>query len=245
LVDETRVHRALGDGSRVRVLAALRAAAEPLDATRLAEHVGLHANTVRSHLRILQEARLVSSRPEERDRPGRPRLVYAATAEGLYHEERAGYRLLAEVLASHLADSGPDSTDRAEQAGRAWGRELVDRRGQLASSTAEEDIAAVVGLLGEVGFAPSVESGERGHTLLMQHCPFGEAADAYGKVVCSVHLGLIQGALATLGAHLEADELRPFVRPGVCAAHLETVPRGGTHGSPTDPLLSGSRVSRG
>jgi predicted ArsR family transcriptional regulator len=223
LIEETRVHRALGDRSRVRVLEALRTAAEPLDASRLAEQVGLHANTVRSHLRILEEARLVSSQPEERDRPGRPRLVYSATREGIAREELAGYRLLAEVLASYLAGSGQGANDRAEQAGRAWGRDLVDRRPQHSPSTAEDDIAAVVGLLGEIGFAPSVESAEHGHTLLMQHCPFGEMPDSYRTVICSIHLGLIKGALAELGAHVEADDLLPFVRPGICAAHLETV----------------------
>jgi predicted ArsR family transcriptional regulator len=225
-VEETRVHRALGDRSRVRVLDALRSASGPLDATQLAQQVGLHANTVRSHLHILEEARLVSSHPEERTRPGRPRLVYAATPEGVSHEERAGYRLLAEILASYLAGSGQDSAEKAEQAGRAWGRYLVDRRPPFATSSAEEDIATIVRLLSDVGFAPALESAERGHTLLMQHCPFGEVAGSYRKVVCSVHLGLIQGALAELGAHVEADELQPFVRPGICTAHLEEVATG-------------------
>jgi predicted ArsR family transcriptional regulator len=221
VVDETRVHRALGDPSRVRVLEALRAAPRPLDATELAERVGLHANTVRSHLRILAEAQLVSSRPEERTRPGRPRLVYAATAEGIAHEERAGYRLLAEILASYLAGAGTEASDQAEAAGRAWGRYLVDDKARgRAGSGADDDVATVVGLLEEFGFAPEVLTDERGHTVLMQHCPFGEVADDYRKVVCSVHLGLMQGALAELGAHVEADGLEPFVRPGVCAAHI-------------------------
>jgi predicted ArsR family transcriptional regulator len=239
VIDETRVHRALGDPSRVRVLEVLRAAPRALDATELAERVGLHANTVRSHLRILAQAQLVSGRPEERTRPGRPRLVYAATAEGVAHEERAGYRLLAEILASYLAGAGAESSEQAEAAGRAWGRYLVDGKAQrtavpavadrrartgsartVARSEADEDVATVVGLLDEFGFAPEVVTDDRGHTVLMQHCPFGEVADDYRKVVCSVHLGLMQGALAELGAHVEADGLEPFVRPGVCAAHL-------------------------
>jgi hypothetical protein len=33
----------------------------------------------------------------------------------------------------------------------------------------------------------------------------------------------MQGALDQLGAHVEAGQLEPFVRPGVCAAHLERV----------------------
>ena len=220
---ETRIHRALSDPSRVRVLEALRAAPAPLDASQLAQEVGLHPNTVRSHLRVLAEAGLVVARPEERHRRGRPRLVYDATAEAPQVGESAGYRLLAEILASHLAGSGRDSAEQAEAAGRSWGRYLVDRNPPHASSSAEQDIAAVIGLLDEFGFDPSLEPDTDGHTLLMQHCPFGEVADSYRKIVCSVHLGLMQGALSELGAHVEADRLTPFVRPGVCAAHLEEV----------------------
>ena len=224
-IEETRVHRALGDPSRVRILELLRGPSAPLDATQLAEAVGLHANTVRSHLRVLEEAGLVSARPEERHRPGRPRLVYSATPEGISHEERAGYRLLAEILASHLASTAQDSASQAENAGQAWGRYLVGRRPPFSEGSAEEDAQAVVDILKQFGFDPEIEPDEQGITLLMQHCPFGEVADHYRKVVCSVHLGLMQGALAELGAHLEADRLEPFVQPGVCAAHLERVPQ--------------------
>jgi predicted ArsR family transcriptional regulator len=220
IVDETRVHRALGAPSRVPVQDLQRAAAAPLEAPELARRVGLHANTVRSHLRILAEARLVAARPEERTRPGRPRVVYAATPEGVSHEERAGYRLLAEILASYLAGSAKDSAEQAEAAGQAWGRYLVDRRPPFSSGSPADDIAAVMHLLEEFGFDPKLQPDESGHTVLMQHCPFGEVADHYRKIVCSVHLGLMQGALAELGAHVEASELEPFVRPGVCAAHL-------------------------
>jgi predicted ArsR family transcriptional regulator len=222
-LDETRLHRALGDRSRVRILELVRGADHAVDAAWLAEHVGLHPNTVRSHLHILEEAQLLTSRPEERTSPGRPRLVYTATPEGISREERAGYRLLAEILASYLANSAKDSSEQAEEAGRAWGRYLVERRPRDASGSTEEDVAAVVGLLDRFGFEPSVESDASGHTVLMQHCPFGEVADHYRKIVCSVHLGLMQGALVELGAHVEADRLDPLVRPGVCSAHLGAV----------------------
>jgi predicted ArsR family transcriptional regulator len=220
---ESRIHRALSDPSRVRVLDALRSSGDPRDATQLASAVGLHPNTVRTHLRVLAEAGLVSVTPEERHRPGRPRLVYAPVPNSTGVVESAGYRLLAEILASHLAGSGQNSGEEAERAGRAWGRYLVDRRPPFASSSAEEDIQAVVQLLAEFGFDPSIEPGDDGRTVLVQHCPFGEVADSYRKIVCSVHLGLMRGALDELGAHVEADSLEPFVRPGVCAARLQDV----------------------
>jgi predicted ArsR family transcriptional regulator len=218
--DDTKLHRALGDPSRARVVEVLRASAEPLDAVELADRVGLHPNTMRSHLRVLAEAGLVTVRPEQRARPGRPRLVYQALPEEGAAVERDGYRLLSEILASYLAASGQDSTERAEEAGRSWGRYLVDRRLPQAVS-GEDDIDSIIRVLEEVGFEPRLEPAEHGHTVLMQHCPFGEVADSYGRVVCSVHLGLMQGALVELGARLAADDLKPFVKPGVCAAHLD------------------------
>ena len=216
----TKVHRALGDPSRVRILAALRSARGPLDASQLSEQVGLHPNTVRSHLHVLAEAELASARPEERHQRGRPRVVYTATAEGATAEQSAGYRLLAEILASHLAASDPGALERAGQAGRAWGRHAVGERARFETTPEQDPVTSVVGLLEELGFAPRVEPAEQGANVRMEHCPFGDMADAYRRVVCTVHLGMMQGALAGLGASFEADSLEPFAEPGVCVAHL-------------------------
>jgi predicted ArsR family transcriptional regulator len=218
-----RVHRALGDPSRVRLLSALRSSEGPLDATQLADRVGLHPNTVRSHLRLLEEAGLARSEPEERHTRGRPRIVYSATPDGSAAEDPTGYRMLAEIFASYLAAQGEDSAARAGQAGQRWGRLLVDRLPPFQPRSASDEVQTVVKLLSEFGFEPTVKRDPRGHTVLMQHCPFGTMTDEYRQVVCAVHLGLIQGALDELGAHVEADDLQPFVQPGVCAAHLETV----------------------
>lgn len=217
---DASLHRALADPSRARILETLRATEAPQDASQLARVVGLHVNTVRSHLRVLAKAGLVSVHPEERNTRGRPRLVYEPAAQPETSGAQAGYQLLAEILASELASSGDDSADRAQQAGEAWGRFLVSRRPPHVPSSAAEDIDTVLDLLDGAGFDPTLEPDATGHTVLMQHCPFGEVADHYRKIVCAVHLGLIQGALDELGAHARADRLVPFVRPGVCAAHL-------------------------
>src|SRR3989337_955761 len=68
------LHRALSDPSRLRILEVLEEAEAPLDARELGARVGLHFNTVRSHLRVLAEAGLVPSARERGPRPGRPRL---------------------------------------------------------------------------------------------------------------------------------------------------------------------------
>jgi predicted ArsR family transcriptional regulator len=76
--DQTLLHKALGDRSRVRILRTLRAADHDLDVLELAATVQLHANTVRSHLAVLEEAGLVSHALERRPRRGRPRALYTS-----------------------------------------------------------------------------------------------------------------------------------------------------------------------
>ena len=128
---ESRIHRALSDPSRVRVLDALRSSRRAL-ATRHSspQAVGLHPNTVRTHLRVLAEAGLVSVAPEERHRRGRPRLVYAPTPSSTEVVESAGYRLLAEILASHLAGSRSRTRVRRPSAPAERGADISSTEGR-------------------------------------------------------------------------------------------------------------------
>ena len=203
----------------MRILEALRAG-EPLDAHELAERVQLHPNTVRAHLHVLVEAGLARARREERTKPGRPRIVYEAAPEPERPTPAEPYRLLAKILAGCLDASGDDPVVRAEEAGRAWGRYLVGRPAPFTSVSSENALGELVRLLDEYGFEPSLESSEQERLLWMHACPFREVAASHQTVVCGVHLGLIQGALAELGGRVEADRIEPFVEPGLCLAHL-------------------------
>jgi len=219
----TEFHRALSDPSRVRILEALQEAEAPLDARELGTRVGLHWNTVRSHLRVLTEAGLVSARREERTRPGRPRVLYEAAAEPLDTRALASHRVLAQVLASHLAGSERDPSARAEEAGRAWGAHLVRKPPPFASISKEETIDEVVQLHEQIGFSPELRRAKSGQEIVLKRCPFQELATTYPAIICSVHLGLMRGALAELGTGVEADGLEPFAEPGACIAHLTGV----------------------
>jgi predicted ArsR family transcriptional regulator len=214
------LHRALSDPSRVQILEVVQEAEAPLDARELATRVGLHVNTVRSHLRVLADAGLVSARREERTRPGRPRVLYEATAEPLEAPAFASYRLLAQILASSFAGSEPDPSARAEEAGRAWGAHLVRKPPPYTSSSKEETIHQVVRLHEEYGFRPELRRAKSGQELVLKRCPFQEVATTYQAVICPLHLGLIRGALAELGTAVEADWLEPFAEPSACVGHL-------------------------
>ncbi|MBX6385996.1 MAG: helix-turn-helix domain-containing protein [Microbispora sp.] len=300
---DPRAHRVLADVSRVAVLETLRRAGRPLSIPDIAAEVGLHPNTVRAHLALLVEHGYAVGRTEERERPGRPRLLYTAAALPGVEEpgdgERRNYRLLAEVLITYLSGAdGPGGGAAALAAGRAYGHRIVHgdaphalsgpgsidlsghRAGRDEPSTtpaensdgsgpgpshtigsgrgkaadagcaglsmvgaehgdgpgpvadagqggasgavpqAGADVAVerVVALLDEAGFAPRLAPD--GSHIDLHRCPFHELAEANPEVVCGVHLGLMQGALADLGAPITATSLRPFVRPGVCVATL-------------------------
>lgn len=76
----------------------------------------------------------------------------------------------------------------------------------------------VVDLLDRLGFAPRAD--DDAASVALTRCPLLEAAYRNPEVVCSVHLGLAQGALERLGAPVEGTSLLPFAEPGACRLHL-------------------------
>jgi predicted ArsR family transcriptional regulator len=214
---ETRTHRVLADDSRVRILSILREAGRPMDTRELGKAVGLHATTVRAHLELLFDAGFVTSAPEARSTPGRPRMLYQATEVPGQPPESGGYRLLAEILASHLAGTSEDAAARAVEAGEAWGGYLVERPAPYLSTPAPRALDEVIALFDRLGFDPESEDGR---SVRLRRCPFLDVARNHQQVVCSVHLGLLRGALAALRTPLLADRIEPFAEPGLCLAHL-------------------------
>lgn len=207
----TLQHRALADPSRVRLLERLRALERPRSADELAAASGLHPNTVRAHLLVLEEAELVVSTPERRGRPGRPRRLFAAVPE----EAEQEHALLAAALASSL-EPLPDGADIAASAGRSWGRVLVERLEPGREPDEEVCVERIASLLRRRGFAPETAPNE----LVMHRCPFRELAKRYPRVVCSLHAGLIDGALEELGAPVALEGLEAWVTPSTCVARF-------------------------
>ena len=215
-------HQVLASISRMAVLELLRSRAQPLGVVEVAQHVGLHQNTVRSHLDLLVESGYAVRRSEAPRGPGRPRVVYEATAAP---EGERNYRLLAEVLAQHLIVTSERPGEAAMNAGRSWAAATGHRQhdgdgdGTAAPPVSEEAaIAAVLRLLGDSGFAP--ELSPDGTAINLHRCPFRELAESHPDVVCGAHLGIIQGALADLGGVVSATRLLPFVTPGLCVTTL-------------------------
>jgi predicted ArsR family transcriptional regulator len=216
-------HRLLAVETRRAVLEALRRSGDEVDAAQLAAEVGRHVSTVRQHLELLARSGVVSRRVEQRTVRGRPRVLYAATTR---REPDDGDGMMAMMLASQLAQ-GDDPAGQAELAGRRWGQALVQRdegRTGGGSTSRAADVRSttqrIVDLFDEVGFAPQARAERHGTVIDLNRCPFLHVAQAHPEVACSLHLGLLRGALESLGSPVRADRLEPFVTPTLCRAHL-------------------------
>lgn len=213
-------------GRRQEVVELFRAAGRPLSAREVATGTGLHVNTARFHLDALVRQEVLRREDGLVTGPGRPAGRYVLVP-GMDRGGTRNYRLLAEMLLSHLA-TGPDPDDAALTAGAAWGRYLVRPPAPGQRLSAQESLARLTGLLTEIGFDPRLVSGPDDATRVeLRHCPFLELAESRRDLVCTLHLGVMQGALEQLGTPLRAESLTPFAEPSACVARL--APRAGPH----------------
>jgi predicted ArsR family transcriptional regulator len=203
---------------RAEVLGLLQAADEPLSAAAAAAASGLHLNTARFHLEALVGEGLAERVAESRDVPGRPRILY--TARGPIPSPRS-FGLLAEMLTGVVA-SLDDSGRSAVEAGKSWGRHLIERAAPSERVDAQDATDRLMRVLDAIGFKPETRVTSKGTEIRLHHCPFREVAEKHTDVVCGLHLGLMQGALGELRAPLEATSLEPFVTPQLCLAQLRT-----------------------
>ena len=180
----------------------------------IADELGVHPNTVRFHLDGLVGDGQVERVEPGRRVPGRPPLMFRAVPQ----MDRGGvrrYRMLAEIMAAGLAaERNPRS--KALDVGRAWGKRLNPPAGAGAGADAAVD--GLVDVLDELGFAPERRRSDR--AIALRHCPFLELAEIHAGVVCSIHLGLMQGALQSWAAPIGVDRLEAFAEPDLCLAHL-------------------------
>lgn len=215
--------RALADPTRRHLLRFLDRADEPQDVRALAAEIGLHPNTVRDHLDLMHRAELVTRVTERRDTPGRPKVLFEAAARGTRSPGAEGYRFLAEVLAGYMHAHLDNPAAAAEEAGRAWGRYMVEKPEPFDLPDSSEVLEQIVTALAEMGFAPEEEKGDGRFVIRLHDCPFRDVARNRTDIVCSVHLGMLRGMTEELGESMAVDDLAPFVAPSVCVASLSAL----------------------
>ena len=194
--------KALGDDTRYALYLELLRAARPLTTAEVAEAVRLHPNTVRPHLERMREVGLVCVDVEARGSVGRPQHRYApapgAPSLGL---EPAGMPALAAMLVRLAEQVGAGGAD-AYEVGRDQG--AVVARGHV---DAPSCIEALVGELDRTGFDPTVDADPTGDRAVIgfANCPFRGLAEQHTEVVCSLHRGMVEGFVDTMGDAVVSD----------------------------------------
>jgi predicted ArsR family transcriptional regulator len=209
------VHKALADDTRYRLYRYLGLSGRPVSVRELSRRLSLHPNTVRPHLRRLEEAGLVTREIRKGQAVGRPQTLFQA-AELTIGQGR-DYRLLAEMLCGLLRQKR--DLQRATTLAREWGQYLITRRGAKPGVRlpAGRNLAMLQEAMSEAGFEPRFRrQGSKAVEVTLRSCPFRDLVDEHRELVCTLHRGLIEGMLGGLKPPLALKEFKPFAERGVC-----------------------------
>jgi predicted ArsR family transcriptional regulator len=220
MTDPIEVHKALADQTRYRLYRYLRLSGRGVSVREISARLSLHANTVRPHLRRLEDVGLVTSDVMRQPATvGRPQKLYTAVER----EGRQGrdYRLLADILASTTTTKR--QRERAEELARQWGTYLLGQatpRPGASRRRGGPDLAALQSSLAEAGFDPRFHRrGARIVEITLRECPFRELAEEHGELVNAIHRGLLEGMLAASRPPMVVDAMEPM-DPQTGVAHL-------------------------
>lgn len=199
-VPRLEVLKALGDNTRYAIYLELATAARPLATAELAEALALHPNTVRPHLERMRDVGLLEVEVDARGGVGRPQHRYSLTADapslGL---EPPTMPLLAGLMTDVAAMAGAGAHD-ALDVGRTRGAAAAVRYADAPSC-----LEALVSELDHLGFDPAVgpagvDDQDDGTAIVaFSHCPYRTLAEVHPELVCSLHQGLVEGFVATMG----------------------------------------------
>lgn len=201
-----RIH----SSTRERILSLVEMRREGLSLPQVAEIMGLHENTVRSHLDALLSDGHVQREAAPATGRGRPAWIWRAAVQ-----PPSPFAALANVLAGQVALLSDNPARAGIEAGRRWGATLGS---PAAGSDARR---AVVDSLAELGFAPRDEE-DRSISLLA--CPLLSAARENPQVICNVHLGIVQGILSSHDVDPTGSRIQPFALVHGCRLELSPKP---------------------
>ena len=200
--------------TREIILRALEASAKPLTVGELARLLSVHENTVRMHLDALHiDGFVTRTKNTESPTRGRPAWKWSRKSR-----RQSPYVALVTSLAGQLVRESNDPQHTAREAGKEWGRALAQHHGTTEDTEHQHPRDVVTEILRAEGFAPVTKPNGRAD---LRQCPFSEVARTYPEVVCSMHLGMVQGALEVLGATDVGTTLTPFTSLGVCSLSLQ------------------------
>ncbi|HEX9823213.1 MAG TPA: helix-turn-helix domain-containing protein [Actinomycetota bacterium] len=216
------IHKALADDTRFRLYRYLKLIDRPVSVREMSRRLTLHQNTIRPHLRRLEEAGLVRREARRPSGVGRPQVLYSALEPE--RDEGRGLRLLADMLCGIVR--GPRELERARALAREWGAYLVSQGGPKPGARLPDraNLAALQVAMARAGFDPRFRRSGRSVEVTLRDCPFREMAEDHRELVCTLHGGLLEGMLGGLQPPLALKELKPFVERTVC--RLRAAPPG-------------------
>jgi predicted ArsR family transcriptional regulator len=213
------VHKALADDTRFRLYRYLGLSGRPVSVRELSARLSLHPNTLRPHLRRLEDVGLVSRETARGSTVGRPQTLYSV----IEHDsgEHRDYRLLSEILAAIVR--GGRSRARAQELAREWGGYLVRRDAPRPGrrSPAGRNLATLQEAMARAGFDPRFRRGDATSVqITMRDCPFRDLLDEHRDLVCSIHRGLLEGMLAEVKPPLRMTEFAPASDRSPCRVEV-------------------------
>jgi predicted ArsR family transcriptional regulator len=217
---ETRspeIHKALADDTRYRLYRYIGLAGRPVSVREISRRLSLHPNTIRPHLRRLEEAGLVARELRKSASVGRPQTLYAVAPGPA--EEEGDYRLLAEILCGLVR--GKRDLQKARQLAAQWGAYLLAQGGPGpkpgAEAPARRRLAAFQEALSRAGFDPRFRGAQSSAIeVTLRDCPFRDLAEDHRELACTLHRGLVEGMVAGLNPPLAVTEFEPFAERGLC-----------------------------
>ncbi|WP_441672511.1 helix-turn-helix domain-containing protein [Gulosibacter sp.] len=191
-----RDFRGLTEMSRLRLLHAIQRRPGRL-LRDLVEETGLHINTARDHLRVLEDEGLIASAAVETGRRGRPPVAYSPVRD---------------------VDESPVAERRIQDA-KARGDLIrrvqpeLDRGSELGSSTIHQ-LDALYEHLEDAGLEPVLD--EQDLTVGLKPCVYEPLIVEERPVVCAVHAKLVRDQLEQVDGPLELRRLHPYIGPKRC-----------------------------
>ncbi|GAA1413625.1 transcriptional regulator [Glutamicibacter uratoxydans] len=182
--------------TREKILTLIETHTDGVSLNWVAQHLGLHENTVRAHLEALHADGYLSRSLAAASGRGRPAWIWTPAQSG-----PSPFAQLASALAGQIAAASADPAAEAIAAGRRWASSLAGAN-DLSQST-----DPVLRSLEELGFSPEANAGG---SLTLRSCPLLSAVADHQQIVCNVHLGMVRGLAEAQGADAGGIQLHPF-----------------------------------
>lgn len=212
---DLEVHKALADDTRYRLYRYLGLAGRPASVQEMSRRLSLHPNTLRPHLRRLEEAGLVAREVRKGASVGRPQTLY--TLREPAPAPAGDHRLLAEILAGSVR--GKKALEDVARLAEEWGTYLVSQGGPKPGVRlpAGRNLAILQEAMARAGFEPRFRRMSASAVeVTLRDCPFRDLVEERRELVEIVHRGLLSGMLRGLKPGMRIREFKPFVERGIC-----------------------------